>query len=98
MSKKGTVRSKLNMLKSPARVVKQLKSAGRGKWGQSNDASVTFCKILVQIENIPLSKGGLNLNAVFPPLSMGLVEISRSRFKQYKNSMLINYSMFKRVL
>ena len=84
MSKKGTVRSKL---KSPARVVKQLISAGRGKWGQSNDVSVV---VLVQIENIPLSKGGggvLNLNVVFPPLSMGLVKISRSRFKVAQNSL-----------
>ena len=34
-------------------------------------------------------KGGVNLNAIFPPLDMALMEISRSRFKQSKNSMLI---------
>ena len=34
-------------------------------------------------------KGGINLNAIFPPLDMALMEISRSRFKQSKNSMLI---------
>ena len=34
-------------------------------------------------------KGGLNPNAIFPPLDMGLMGISRSRFKQSKNSMLI---------
>ena len=34
-------------------------------------------------------KGGVNLNAIFPPLDMALMEISRSRFKQYKNFMLI---------
>ena len=36
-------------------------------------------------------KGGVNLNANFPPLDMALMEISRSRFKQSKNSMLIPY-------
>ena len=34
-------------------------------------------------------KGGLKLNVAFLPLTMRLIEISRSRFKQYKNSMLI---------
>ena len=40
------------------------------------------------LENVRL-KGGINLNAIFPPLDMALMEISRSRFKQSKNSMLI---------
>ena len=35
-------------------------------------------------------KGGLYLKAVFPPLNLCLMGISRSRFKQYKNSMLIS--------
>ena len=39
--------------------------------------------------NGSLIKGGLNLNAIFPPLDMALMEISRSRSKQSKNSMLI---------
>ena len=30
------------------------------------------------------------MNAIFPPLNMGLMEISRSRFKQSKNSLLIS--------
>ena len=34
-------------------------------------------------------KAGLNLNVVFPLLDMGLIEIFRSRFKQYKNSIII---------
>ena len=34
-------------------------------------------------------KGGFNLNVIFPPLDMALMEISRSRFKQSKNSTLI---------
>ena len=35
-------------------------------------------------------KAGVHLNVVFPPLTMGLIEISRSRFKQSRNSMLIS--------
>ena len=35
-------------------------------------------------------KAVLHLNVVFKPLNMGLIEISRSRFKQYKNSSLIS--------
>ena len=34
-------------------------------------------------------KGGVNLNPIFPPLDMVLMEISRSHFKQSINSMLI---------
>ena len=34
-------------------------------------------------------KAGVHLNVVFPPLNMGWIEISRSRFKQYKNCLLI---------
>ena len=34
-------------------------------------------------------KAGVHMNVVFPPLNMGLIEISRSRFKQYKNCLLI---------
>ena len=36
-----------------------------------------------------LFKGGVNLNAIFPPLDMALMQIPRSLFKQSKNSMLI---------
>ena len=35
-------------------------------------------------------KGGLYLKGLFPPLNLGLMRISRSRFKQSKNSMLIS--------
>ena len=41
-----------------------------------------------KLKNVRL-KGGVNLNAIFPPLDMALKEISRSCFKQSKNSMLI---------
>ena len=34
-------------------------------------------------------KGGFNLNAIFPPLDMALMKLSRSRFKQSKNSTFI---------
>ena len=34
-------------------------------------------------------KTGVHLKAVFTPLKIGLTEISRSRFKQYKNPILI---------
>ena len=33
-------------------------------------------------------KAGVNLNGIFAPLNTGLVQISRSNFKQSKNSML----------
>ena len=36
-------------------------------------------------------KVGINLNVDFTPLNIGLTEISRSRFKQYENSMLIPF-------
>ena len=34
-------------------------------------------------------KAGVHLKAMFTPLKIGSTEISRSRFKQYKNPMLI---------
>ena len=34
-------------------------------------------------------KAGVYMKAVFTPLKIGSTEISRSRFKQYKNPMLI---------
>ena len=34
-------------------------------------------------------KAGVYLNVVFPPLNMGSIDISRSRFKQSRNPMLI---------
>ena len=42
-----------------------------------------------QIEiGLTLFKAGVNLNGIFAPLNTGLVQISRSHFKQSKNSML----------
>ena len=35
-------------------------------------------------------KAGVNLKAIFSPLQMGLMGISRSRFKQSKNTLLIS--------
>ena len=32
---------------------------------------------------------GVHLNVVFPLLNMSLIEVSRSRFEQYKNCLLI---------
>ena len=37
-------------------------------------------------------KVGVHINAIFPPLSVGLMKISRSRFKQSKNPLLISRS------
>ena len=37
-------------------------------------------------------KAGVHMNAIFPPLSVGLMKISRSRFKQSKNPLLISRS------
>ena len=41
-------------------------------------------------------KAGVHLKPVFPPLSLGLMRISRLRFKQSRNSMLISQSYDKR--
>ena len=43
-------------------------------------------------------KAGVHLNVVFPPLNMGLTEISRSRFKQCRNPMLKFRGMFCKFL
>ena len=39
-------------------------------------------------------KAGVQLKAVFPPLNFGLMRISRSRFKQSKNSLLISVTNY----
>ena len=46
--------------------------------------------MLLEIDfmKIYLIKAGVNLNGIFAPLNTGLVQISRSHFKQSKNSML----------
>ena len=41
-------------------------------------------------------KAGVHLKPVFPPLNLGLMRISRLRFKQSRNSMLISQSDDKR--
>ena len=43
---------------------------------------------------VPL-KAGVYVKAVFTPLNIGTTEISRSRFKQYKNPMLITNQCFR---
>ena len=49
-----------------------------------------LCKTLEKLETVvSLLKAGINPNVDFPTLNMGLIEISRLRFKQDKNSMLI---------
>ena len=37
-------------------------------------------------------KVGVHMNAIFSPLNVGLMKISRSRFKQSKNPLLISRS------
>ena len=37
-------------------------------------------------------KAGVHMNAIFSPLNVGLMKISRSRFKQSKNPLLISRS------
>ena len=49
-----------------------------------NEKWLNICNVILK-----QFKGGINLNAIFPPLDMALMEISRSRFKQSKKSMLI---------
>ena len=39
-------------------------------------------------------KGEFHVNAIFPPLDMALMEISRSRFKQSKNPTIITCGVF----
>ena len=50
---------------------------------------INKCLSISQKDTTGPFKGGINLNAIFPPLDMALMEISRSRFKQSKNSILI---------
>ena len=50
----------------------------------------SYVKMTVKLVKSFKFKGGLYLKAVFPPLNLGLMQISRSRFKQSKNSMLIS--------
>ena len=38
-------------------------------------------------------KAGVHFNVVFPSLNMGLIEISRSRFKQSRNSVIHNFML-----
>ena len=40
-------------------------------------------------ESLISLKAGVHLKAVFTPLKIGLIEISRLRFKQYKSPLLI---------
>ena len=48
-----------------------------------------------------IPKGGLNLNVVFPPLSMGLIEMSRSPFltiqKLYAHPTTLCLRVFKEI-
>ena len=37
-------------------------------------------------------KAGVHLKVVFPPLNLGLMRISRSRFKQSKNSAFVHFT------
>ena len=37
-------------------------------------------------------KAGVHMNAIFSPLNVGLMKISRSRFKQSRNPLLISRS------
>ena len=43
-----------------------------------------------KFEDKTIFKAGYYLNAIFPPLNMALMEISRSHFKQSKNASRIN--------
>ena len=63
----------------------------------SSNRSRTYDLLVTSPDALPLSyrrlvgakaiKAGVNLNAIFAPFNMGLMQISRSRFKQSKNSM-----------
>ena len=41
----------------------------------------------LEFPGVPTFKARVNLNGIFAPLNTGLVQISRSHFKQSKNSM-----------
>ena len=45
---------------------------------------------LMKLKIVFSVKVGVHLKAVFPPLNLGLMRISRSRFKQSKNYLLIS--------
>ena len=50
---------------------------------------INHTKVLLYLVDTVL-KAGVNLKAVFTALKIGLMEISRSHFKQYKNPPLIS--------
>ena len=63
------------------------------------DFSIYFSSMLVTswifFEKL-VPKAGVHLKPVFPPLNLGLMRISRLRFKQSRNSMFISKSDDKR--
>ena len=62
----------------------------RNRAREEGDRSTVKDGLLGPFKETPQQlKGGLNLNVIFASLDMALMEISRSRFKQSKNSMLI---------
>ena len=65
------------------------------------DFKTTIINVLTAdtLINIGALKVGVHLKAVFTSLKIGLMEISRLHFKQYKNPLLIDHrSMFWGVL
>ena len=60
-------------------------------WALVNEYDMTTCLVVKTFFNCfsETLKAGVTLNIIFPPLSMALMETSRSRLKQSKNSLLI---------
>ena len=58
---------------------------------QSERTCLSFCFAVAVAVVFFLTKAGVHLKAVFKPLKIGLIlsDVSRSHFKQYKNTMLI---------
>ena len=63
------------------------------EWMRDEPKSVCVGDYSPYLEQVPgphsAVKAGVHLKAVFTPPKIGLTEISRSRFKQYKNPTLI---------
>ena len=79
-------RRKRTVVKEKGRCVLVFKESKYVKNFQRVEAII----IKVNNEDIYWLKAGVHLKAVFPPLNLGLMRISRSRFKQSKNSLLIS--------
>ena len=59
---------------------------------EKNEKIVTLTNFFYTYVPMFLLNAGVHINVIFSPLNVGLMKISRSRFKQSKNPLLISRS------